>query len=112
MKRIKENGASVTAAAISGVDTSANMVANLEATITPRQLELLALVASGYTYIEIGARKFLTPHAVQKSLVRARTRTGARNVTHLCLLLREANLIRYGSGGLYEPVGQDLRIAE
>jgi DNA-binding CsgD family transcriptional regulator len=81
-----------------------------ETTITPRQLELLALYASGYDYAAIGRVKFFSPHTVRYHLGWALRRSGARNLTHLCSVLVEKGMIRRNAEGLYEPV-QDLRIA-
>jgi DNA-binding CsgD family transcriptional regulator len=81
-----------------------------ERSITPQQLELLALYASGYSYDEIAAAKFYTGEGVRTSCRRAVSRSGAKNVTHLCALLAEKGLIKRREGSEnYEPV-QDLRL--
>jgi DNA-binding NarL/FixJ family response regulator len=80
-----------------------------EISVTPRQLELLALCASGYGYEHIGRLKFLSPYTVQNYLRAAVKRSGARSVTHLCSVAVEQGLIRRNAEGVYEPV-QDLRI--
>ena len=81
-----------------------------ETTVTPRQLELLALYASGYGYDDIGRMKFFSPYTVKYHLSLALRRSSARNLTHLCSLLVEKGMIRRNAEGFYEPV-QDLRIA-
>lgn len=86
--------------------------ADLEATITPRQLELLALYASGYSYTEIGTIRFISPYTVRNILLRALSHTQARNLTHLCVIVCQAGMIRRNTEGIYEPVSPDLRIAE
>lgn len=85
--------------------------ADLEAVITPGQLELLALYASGYSYGDIGNIKFLSPYTVRNKLMLALRRSGCRNLTHLSVALLEAGMIRRTSEYIYEPVGQDLRVA-
>lgn len=85
-------------------------VSDPERTVTPRQLELLALYASGYSYKDIATTKFLSPYTVQRHLSDAVARVGARSVTHLCVVVFEAGMIRRNSQGVYEPI-QDLRIA-
>lgn len=79
-----------------------------EHTITPNQLELLALYASGYSYEEIASIKFFSYHGVRKSLAKAVDRSGARNLTHLVAVLVDVKMLRRNSEGRYEPV-QDLR---
>lgn len=85
---------------------------HLESVITPGQLELLALYASGYTYEKIGITKFLSPLTVRNKIVLARKRSGARSTTHLCVALIDAGMIRMDRrDGHYKPVAQDMRIA-
>lgn len=81
-----------------------------ETTVTPNQLELLALYASGYGYERIGSIKFLSPYTVRNNLRSALRRSGARNLTHLCAVMAEKGMIRRNAEGVYMPV-QDLRIA-
>lgn len=81
-----------------------------ESTITPIQLELLALYASGYSYEQIGAAKFRSPYTVRNTLLLAQRRAGARNLTHLVAAVVEAQMVKRNSQGIYEPI-QDLRIA-
>jgi DNA-binding NarL/FixJ family response regulator len=90
-------------------DTAA--VANLEAVITPGQLELLALYASGYSYGDIGSIKFLSKYTVRNKLTLALERSGCRSLTHLCMALLEARMVQSAADGHYEPVAQDLRVA-
>ena len=85
--------------------------ADLESAITPRQLEVLSLVASGYSYADIARMKFYSLHTVQKHVLTALKRSGARSTTNLIALMVDVKLIRRNSEGNYEPV-QDLRIVE
>jgi DNA-binding NarL/FixJ family response regulator len=85
--------------------------ADLESSITPRQLEVLALVASGYSYADIASMKFYSPSTVQNHVAAALRRSRARNTTNLVAMLVETKIIRRNSEGTYEPV-QDLRIVE
>lgn len=81
-------------------------------TVTPRQLELIALVASGYTYAEIGEMKFLSYHGVRNSLVAAVKRTEARNVTHLAVLCMESGLIYRNGSDDYKPIEFERVVSE
>ena len=86
------------------------LVRETEDVVTPHQLELLALYASGFAYAEIGALKFLSQHTVKKNLALALRRSGARNLTHLCSILIARGVIERAGDG-FRPI-QDLRIAE
>lgn len=85
--------------------------ANPEDVLTPRQLELLALYASGLQIIEIASVKFLSPWTVQKILGAARDRVGAKNLTHLCVICVEVGVIRKNGTG-YKPVVVERLIGE
>ena len=79
--------------------------------ITPRQLELIALCASGLELRDIAARKFLSYSTVQTTLATAKARVGATNLTQLCLLCAENGLIvRNGVG--FKPVQVDGVVSE
>lgn len=57
---------------------------------TPRQLDVLALAALGYTREEIGRELFISPWTVKVDLDQLRARISARNVAHalsICLML-------------------------
>jgi DNA-binding CsgD family transcriptional regulator len=82
----------------------------LDLVMTPRQLELLSLVASGYEYTQIGEMKHLSPHTVRNALYAARDRVAARNVTHLAVLCVERGLI-IRQGVMFVPAVVDERIA-
>jgi DNA-binding CsgD family transcriptional regulator len=69
------------------------MTTNLEILVTPRQLELLALIANGYDMVAIGGMKHLSPHTVRNALYAARDRVGAKNLTHLAVLCVDTGLI-------------------
>lgn len=81
-----------------------------ENTVTPIQLELLALYASGYSYDQIGSLKFRSPYTVRNTLLLAQRRAGARNLVHLVSAVVQAQMIRLNKDGIWEPV-QDMRIA-
>lgn len=82
-----------------------------EPQITPRQLELLALYASGYQIDEIASMKFLSYTSVQQTLALARERTGAKSLTHLCVICLEHGLIRRNGKG-YKPVQIERVVGE
>lgn len=80
-------------------------------TLTPRQLELLAMYASGSTLDEIATAKFLSYSSVKQSLASARERVGAKSLTHLCVLSVDAGVIVKSNGG-YKPVQDDRPVSE
>jgi DNA-binding CsgD family transcriptional regulator len=53
--------------------------------LTPRQLELLALVASGLTIEEAAEKAFMAPRSAYNTLSLARTRSGCKTVTQLAV---------------------------
>lgn len=77
-------------------------------TLTPRQLELLAMYAGGSTLEEISSAKFLSYSSVKQTLASAKERVGANSLTHLCVLSVDAGVIVKTEDG-YRPV-QDERI--
>jgi DNA-binding CsgD family transcriptional regulator len=56
------------------------------ADLTPRQLEILALHASGMTYVEIGSELFISPRTVEITMAQAKARLNAINLTHAVVL--------------------------
>lgn len=77
-------------------------------TITPDQLELIALVASGKTQVEIADLKFMYVNTVRYQLQQAMDRTESYSLTDLAICCARAGLLtRNGQG--YLPV-QDRRI--
>lgn len=89
----------------------ASAICDPRTTVTPRQLELLALYASGYSYVEISSMKFWAYHTVRNDLLRAVERTRAKNVAHLCALCIEAGLIRKNGVG-FKPIPPEGVIGE
>lgn len=79
------------------------MLADPSEVLTQRQLEFLALYASGYGYSEIAAAKYVSYHTVRHSLERARSNVGAGSLAHLCVLALEAGMIERNGVG-YKPV--------
>lgn len=71
--------------------------------LTPRDIEFIAMYASGADLAGIGEAKYLSYIAVQKAMSRARERVGALSLTHLCVLCRDAGLIAPDGSG-YSPV--------
>lgn len=74
--------------------------------ITPRQLELTALFASGYDYQAIADMKFLSYNTVRRDLKAAQDRLGAKSITHACVILLDFGLIARNGVG-YKPVIDD-----
>lgn len=79
--------------------------------LTPRQVELLAMYASGSTLEEIATAKFLSYSSVKQSLASARERVGAKSLTHLCVISVDAGVI-VKSGAGYKPVQEERIVAE
>lgn len=92
----------------SGFPIGSGLAVDPENTITPLQLELLALFASGFSYVEIGQTKFMSPWTVRNKLYKALRQSGARNLTQLAAILVDRGLLRWHDG-IFEPI-QDLRI--
>ncbi|HET7768720.1 MAG TPA: LuxR C-terminal-related transcriptional regulator [Chloroflexota bacterium] len=61
--------------------------------LTPRQRELLRLIASGYTENQIGDRLGLTRGTIKEHLARARERLRAVNTVHAAVLAIKAGLL-------------------
>lgn len=72
-------------------------------TITPRQLELLALYASGHAQVEIAEMKFVSLNTVRNTLHEARVRAGCRTMPQLCAMAVDHGLIVKNGHG-YKPV--------
>lgn len=87
------------------------MLADPREVVTPRQLELLALYASGDTIEEIADVKFLSAHTVRNNLRLAKARVGARSLTHLCVLCVEVGIIRKNGTG-FKPVQPERVVGE
>lgn len=79
------------------------MTIDTNTTITPRQLELLALYASGHQQDEIADMKFLSPFTVRNILSEARIRSGCRTLPQLCAMAVHDGLIKKNGHG-YKPV--------
>lgn len=84
------------------------MIADPVSTLTPQQLEFIALYASGNDIRKIAEIKFYSVRGVQDSLRTARERVGARNLTHLCIIALDFGVIAKNGVG-YKPV-QDERV--
>lgn len=98
--------------AVADINPYAVVRGNPEETLTPRQLELLALYASGYQLAEIATLKFLSYGSVRNTLSLARDRVGARSLTHLCVICLDAGLIAKNGASSYMPVQIDGVIGE
>ena len=79
--------------------------------VTPRQLELLALYASGDDIPTIAKKKFLHPRTVQNTMYAARNNLEAKSLTNLCVMLVDAGLLRRNGVG-YKPVQAERVVGE
>ncbi|MET7924767.1 LuxR C-terminal-related transcriptional regulator [Streptomyces sp. NPDC005349] len=61
--------------------------------LTARELEVLQLIANGFTHEEIAKRLFLSEQAVNDASRRARVRLGAHTTPHAVLLAERAGLL-------------------
>lgn len=87
------------------------MIADPVTTLTPRQLELLAMYASGSTLEQIATAKFLSYSSVKQSLASAKERIGAKSLTHLCVIALDSGVIRKNGVG-YKPVQEERIVGE
>lgn len=61
--------------------------------LTPRQVEVLVLLAAGLRYGEVAAKLVISARQVQRHAMQAAERAGAVNVCHLIALAVEAEVI-------------------
>lgn len=61
--------------------------------LTPRQLEILALYGSGYTGPEISKKIFLSLHTVKNYTKAAKRRTGAKTIAHMVVMCIKDDLL-------------------
>lgn len=87
------------------------MIADPVENLTPRQLELLAMYASGNTLEEIATVKFLSYSSVKQSLASARERVGAKSLTHLAVICVEAGVIQKNGSG-FKPIQEERVVGE
>lgn len=87
------------------------MIADPANTLTPRQLELLALYASGYDLRQIAEIKFMSYATVKKVFATARDRVGAKSLPNLCAICVESRVI-VREGITYKPVLDERYIGE
>ncbi|MET7687888.1 response regulator transcription factor [Streptomyces sp. NPDC005483] len=66
------------------------------ATLTPREREVMSLVATGLSNDEIGERLFVTPVTVKTHANRAMAKLGARDRAQLVVIAYETGLVRAG----------------
>ncbi|MFF6878961.1 MULTISPECIES: response regulator [unclassified Streptomyces] len=66
------------------------------ATLTPREREVMALVAGGLSNDAIAERLFVTPVTVKTHANRAMTKLGARDRAQLVVIAYESGLVRTG----------------
>ncbi len=71
--------------------------------VTQRQLELIALYASGYDYQAIADAKFVSYSNVRQILALAKINVGADSLAHLCSLCQSHGLL-VRDGTMFVPV--------
>ena len=64
--------------------------------LTPREREVLALIATGLSNEEISRKIFVSPSTVKTHAARAMTKLGARDRAQLVVFAYQAGLIRPG----------------
>ena len=72
--------------------------------VTPKQLEIAALCASGLKIAEIAHAKFLAEITVKQILARARERTGAKTNAQLAAILIQNGQLEPNGGNDFVPV--------
>jgi len=80
-----------------------SMIHDPNTCLTQRQLEFIALFASGYGYAAIAKAKFVSYSAVRQTLERAKSNVNADSLTHLCSLCQHAGLL-VRDGNMFKPV--------
>jgi len=75
----------------------------LPASLTARELEILALIAAGLTNAEIAARLFISPLTCKSHVSRILTKLEARDRTQLVVIAYESGLVVPGQS--YAPPG-------
>jgi len=86
-----------------GIAEVPSVISDPSTTLTARQCELIALLASGKNYQQIADVKFVSYRTVYNTLERARSNVGAESMTHLCTLALEAGMIERNGNG-FVPV--------
>jgi DNA-binding NarL/FixJ family response regulator len=69
------------------------------ADLTPREREVLVLVAEGLSNDEIGERLFLSPLTVKTHVLRAAAKLGARDRAQMVVVAYESGVVRPGWSG-------------
>lgn len=64
-------------------------------TLTPRQLEIITLIANGHRIVEIATICHLSPSSVEKTIHRARISAGARTLPHLVSITIASGLLEW-----------------
>lgn len=79
------------------------MPQNGNAPLSDRQLELLALVASGHTIAEAAGKIYIAEQSAYNLLSQARTRADARTIPHLVLIALQHEWLMPDGEGLATP---------
>lgn len=62
--------------------------------LTDRELEILNLVAKGYSNSEIGAKLYLSPNTIKAFVARITQKLNAKNRTHAVFIAVSNNLLK------------------
>lgn len=94
-RQVDARGSALSAAAVAarmsqgcGADTPALRAISIPTTLTPRQAEIIALVAVGHSNREIAERLVMSVRSVEGHIFRASRRTGVNSRDELAALLR------------------------
>jgi DNA-binding CsgD family transcriptional regulator len=105
------SGSSSAATGYSPPGTITAMIADPTSTLTPRQVELLAMYASGYSLQQIADIKFLSYVTVQKEMAKAKERSQADTLPHLvAVCVQTGVIIKNGRG--FKPVQEERVVGE
>ncbi|MEU4682545.1 response regulator transcription factor [Streptomyces xinghaiensis] len=80
-------------------DTTPSRPSERLAMLTPREREMVALVATGLSNQEIAERLFLSPFTVRAHVQRAMTKLEARDRAQLVVIAYRTGLVRHGPHG-------------
>jgi two-component system NarL family response regulator len=77
-----------------GVNRSPEQTVKKEESLTPRQMEVLTLIAQGLTYKEVGAKLFLTEHTIKYHMGEIIERLQLKNRRQVVEYARRMKLVR------------------
>ena len=65
--------------------------------LTPRELEVLYLIANGYSNLEVARTLYLSPHTIKVMVTGILRKLGVKNRTHAVFVASHKGLLRNGT---------------